>query len=82
MKKNKKAYRRIRIYVIVIIGLLSFWGYKMYYYWPKIFLNYKNTEKYENEHLNLLEEEETLNNKLLKLQDPELRARFAREKYL
>lgn len=82
MKKNKKTNRRIRIYLIAIIGLLSFFGYKMYYYWPKIFLNYQEKKELENQYTALLEEEETLNSNIIKLQDPEYIARYAREKYL
>lgn len=82
MKKNIKAYRRIRIYLFVIVGLLSFFGYKMYYYWPKIFSNYQEKSKLEENYEKLLEEESILTSDIIKLQDPDYVARFAREKYL
>lgn len=82
MKKTKKDKLRFRIYIFTIIGLLSFFGYKMYYYWPKIFANYQQKKELENKYMNLLEEEETLSSDIIKLQDPEYIARFAREKYL
>lgn len=82
MKKTKKEKRRMRIYILVIIGLLSVFGVKMYYYWPKIFANYKEKNNLEEKYNDLLEEEEILSSDIIKLQDPEYIARFAREKYL
>ncbi|HBA37967.1 MAG TPA: hypothetical protein DCY94_04530 [Firmicutes bacterium] len=82
MKKNIKERRRMKIYLIVIVGLLSFFGIKMYYYWPKIFSNYKEKRTLENEYTDLLEQEEMLSSDIIKLQNPEYIARFAREKYL
>jgi len=82
MKKDKKLQRRMRIYLVTIIGLISFFGAKMYYYWPKIFTNYQEKRELENKYNDLLEEEETLSSDIIKLQDPDYIARFAREKYL
>lgn len=82
MKRHKKASRRIKVYLVVIVGLLSFFGYKMYYYWPKIFSNYQEKNKLEEKYNELLEEEDILSSDIIKLQDPEYIARFAREKYL
>lgn len=82
MKRTKKEKRRLRIYFITIICLLSFFGYKMYYYWPKIFANYKDKAELDSKYNSLLEEENTLSSNIIKLQDPDYIARFAREKYL
>ncbi len=82
MKRDKKLQRRMRIYLVTIIGLISFFGAKMYYYWPKIFTNYQEKKELENKYNELLEEEETLSSDIIKLQDPDYIARFAREKYL
>ncbi len=82
MKRTKKEKLRLKIYLFTIIVLLSFFGYKMYYYWPKIFTNYQNKKELENKYTSLLEEEETLSSDIIKLQDPDYIARFAREKYL
>lgn len=82
MKKKIKERRRMRIYLVVIAGLISFFGIKMYYYWPKIFSNYKEKREYENQYEDLLEQEEILSSDIIKLQDPDYIARFAREKYL
>lgn len=81
-KKNIKERRRMKIYLIVIVGLLSFFGIKMYYYWPKIFSNYKDKRELESEYRNLLEQEDILSSDIIKLQDPDYIVRFAREKYL
>jgi len=82
MKKNKKEKRRMKIYTLAIVGLLSLFGCKMYYYWPKIFANYQSKAELEEKYTILLEEEETLSGDIVKLQDPDYIARFAREKYL
>ena len=82
MKTSEKAKLRIRIYLTVIALLLGFFGYKMYYYWPKIYSNYQEKRVLEAKYNDLLEEEDTLSGDIVKLQDPEYVARYAREKYL
>ncbi len=82
MKRTKKEKLRLRIYLLTIVGLISFFCYKMNYYWPRIFDNYQEKKELEQKYTSLLEEEETLSGDIVKLQDPEYIARFAREKYL
>lgn len=82
MKRTKKEKRRLRIYFLAILALIGIFGYKMYYYWPKIFANYQEKHELENTYNNLLEEEQTLSSDIVRLKDPEYIARFAREKYL
>ena len=41
--------------------------------------NKKQTEELSNKYIELLEEEASLNSQVIKLQDPEYRARYARE---
>ena len=82
MKKDKKVKRRIRVYLVVIIGLLSFFVYKMSYYWPKIFSNYEEKVILDNQYESLLKEEKKLSTDILKLKDPDYIARYAREKYM
>ena len=82
MKTSEKAKLRIRIYLTVIALLLGFFGYKMYYYWPKIYSNYQEQRVLEAKYNDLLEEEDTLSGDIVKLQDPDYIARYAREKYL
>lgn len=82
MKTSEKAKLRIRIYLTVIALLLGFFGYKMYYYWPKIYSNYQEKRVLETKYNDLLAEEDTLSGDIVKLQDPDYIARYAREKYL
>ena len=82
MKNDKKLKRRMRVYVLVIVGLLSFFVYKMTDYWPKIFLNYEQKANLDIKYEALLKEEKSLTTDILKLQDPEYIARYAREKYM
>jgi len=48
----------------------------------QIYNNKKQTEQLEVKYNQLLEEEASLNSEVVKLQDPEYQARYAREKYL
>lgn len=82
MKKDKKFKRRMRVYLIVIASLLSFFMYKMSYYWPKIFSNYEEKVVLDNQYESLLKEEKKLSTDILKLKDPDYIARYAREKYM
>ncbi len=80
--KNKKAARRTKIYLFIILSLVSFLGYKIFSYWPKIFANYREKKLLDYQYQELLEEEEILIGNINKLKDPKYIARFAREKYL
>ena len=80
--KNKKAARRTKIYLFIILSLVSFLGYKIFSYWPKIFANYREKKLLAYQYQELLEEEEILIGNINKLKDPKYIARFAREKYL
>ena len=82
MKTSEKAKLRIKIYLTVIALLLGFFGYKMYYYWPKIYSNYHEKQVLEAKYNDLLAEEDTLSDDIVKLQDTDYIARYAREKYL
>lgn len=82
MTNREKSQARIRIYLVVIVGLLTFLGYEMYSYWPKIYSNYKEKNELQKQYNELLDEENTLSGDIKKLQDPNYIARFAREKYL
>ena len=48
----------------------------------QIYNNKKNTKELKEKYEILLEEEDSLNNEVIKLQDPEYVDRYAREKYL
>ena len=82
MKDHKKAYRRMRVYLVAVIGLLVSLTYIIVNYWPKIFSNYKEQALLEKQYTELLEEEEVLTDNITKLNDPDYVTRYAREKYL
>ncbi len=45
----------------------------------QVYFNKQETEQLNNRYIELLEEEASLNSQVIKLQDPEYRARYARE---
>ena len=45
----------------------------------QVYFNKKETENLSNRYIELLEEEASLNSQVIKLQDPEYKARYARE---
>lgn len=79
---TKKDKRRIFILVIVFIPLLTYFVSNMFSYWSQIYNNIKEKEELEIKYKEILEEEETLKSEIVKLQDEEYVARYAREKYL
>ena len=83
MKKvTKKDRRRITLLIIIFIPLLTVFVSNMFSYWSQIYNNIKEREELESLYREILEEEETLKTEIVKLQDDEYVARYAREKYL
>lgn len=83
MKKvTKKDKRRITLLIIIFIPLLTIFVSNMFSYWSQIYNNIKEKEELELLYREILEEEETLKSEIVKLQDDEYVARYAREKYL
>ncbi len=83
MKKvTKKDRRRITLLIIIFIPLLTIFVSNMFSYWSQIYINIKEKEELESLYREILEEEETLKTEIVKLQDDEYVARYAREKYL
>lgn len=83
MKKvTKKDRRRITLLIIIFIPLLTVFVSNMFSYWSQIYNNIKEKEELESLYREILEEEETLKTEIVKLQDDEYVARYAREKYL
>lgn len=83
MKKvTKKDRRRITLLIIIFIPLLTIFVSNMFSYWSQIYINIKGKEELESLYREILEEEETLKTEIVKLQDDEYVARYAREKYL
>lgn len=81
-KTSKKEKRRIAFLlssvVIFIIVLIS----TVFSDWSQIIENKRQTTELKNEYNMLLEEEASLNSEVIKLQDPNYVARYAREKYM
>lgn len=65
----------IIIFIIIIVG-------SVFSDWDKINENRKLVKEYELYKSELLEEEASLKSEVVKLQDPEYVARYAREKYM
>ncbi len=82
MKKNKGARRRLFIIFIILIILISLFCGGLYNYWDQIYANYQETKLLKNHYQDLLEEEVGLKEDIIKLQDPDYVARYAKENYL
>lgn len=70
------------VYVFIIISLLSFLCFSCFPVWKEILDNRKTEVELKEKYNQLLENEETLEDEVVKLQDPEYVAKYAREKYL
>lgn len=79
---TKKDKRRLIVLICIFVPLLALFLSNMFSYWSSIFTNVKDKKDLEEAYLNILEEEELLKSEILKLQDDEYLARYAREKYL
>ena len=63
------------LFILILIGTV-------FNDWTLIKENIKATEELNERYQSLLEEEASLNSEVIKLQDPEYVARYAREKYM
>lgn len=79
---TKKDKRRLLVLFCVFIPLLLYFMCNMTKYWIQIFSNIKEKKELEIAYNKILEEEENLKNDIVKLQDEEYVARYAREKFL
>lgn len=82
MKCSKKDKRRLLIWSLLIVIVLSYLGVFTYNYWSKILDNYKTKEELEKKYEDLLSNEKKLNSEVTKLQDPDYAAKYAREKFM
>ena len=82
MKKNKPAKRRLFVLFIVFSLLVGYMSYNTIIYWKQILANESQKSKLEDEYTKLLSDKEMLETDVVKLQDPEYVAKYAREKYL
>ena len=78
MKKNVK---RILVFGFFSVAIISFVSYSVFNIVSQIIDKYQEARELEKKMVALEEKEENLNNEILKLQDKEYLARYAREKY-
>ena len=81
-KSNKGAKRRLLLWFSIFFILVSYLGYSSFSYWKEILKNKHDTKVLKSKYNKLLSEKEVLETDVLKLQDPEYVAKYAREKYL
>ena len=81
-KVNKGAKRRLLLFFSVFLLLVSYVGYSTFNYWKQIYKNKKETREYQEKYEKLLSDKEILERDVVKLQDPDYVAKYAREKYL
>lgn len=78
-----KKYRlRLLIYLCILVSIGAILSLSCFSTWRQIANNRKKKEELSNKYNELLENEETLEGEVVKLQDPEYVAKYAREKYL
>lgn len=83
MKKvNKGAKRRLLCLFTIFVLLITYVSYTTVTYWKEILHNMKEEKELEKKYTKLLEDKEILEDDVVKLQDPEYVAKYAREKYL
>lgn len=84
MKKRvtKGAKRRLFLLFAIFVLLVSYMGYSTFSYWKQIYKNKREKNELEEKYKKLLNEKEVLETDVVKLQDPDYVAKYAREKYL
>ena len=81
-KITKKDKRRVLIWTLLIVIIMSYLGVFSFNYWSKILANKKEKELLEKEYNALLKDERDLKSQITKLQDPDYVAEYAREKFM
>ena len=77
----KKTVKRVLVFGIFSLVVISFVGVTVFNIVTQIMDKYKEASELEKRMAILNEKEEDLNNEILKLQDKDYLARYAREKY-
>lgn len=77
----KKTVKRVLVFGIFSLSIISFVGVTVFKIVNQILDKYKEASELEKKMVTLDEKEEDLNNEILKLQDKDYLARYAREKY-
>lgn len=82
MKKTRKEKKRLILITLVIIGLIGSLFSSVSRDWVEILQNNKKADELAAKYDDLLKEEEKLKSDVIKLQDSDYVARYAKEKYL
>lgn len=77
-QNNKRVTLLLATFVVLVIALFG----TVFKSWSQVVSNRRETKELEKKYDLLLEEEAALNGEVVKLQDPNYIARYAREKYL
>ena len=80
-KEKLKSESVKSLFIFAILFILILIG-TVFNDWTLIKENVRETEELNEKYQTLLEEEASLNSEVIKLQDPEYVARYAREKYM
>lgn len=81
-KVTKKVKRRLLVQITCLFILVFALIFTVFSDWTKILENKRKINELNSNYTTLLEEEESLNSEITKLQDPDYVARYAREKYM
>lgn len=81
-KKSKKERKRLFLITTAICLLMAFLVSSVYKDWIKILNNKSKEIALNNKYEELLEEENSLNSEITKLQDDAYLARYAKEKFM
>ena len=81
-KSKKKQTSMVGILLLAILLFLVILVSTIFSDWSQIMNNNKQSEELNVYYEKLMEEGASLNNEVIKLQDPEYVARYAREKYM
>ena len=79
---NTGAKRRLLLWFSIFIVLIIYVSYSSFNFWKDILKTKKETNKLQAKYDTLMDEKEVLETDVLKLQDPDYVAKYAREKYL
>ena len=79
---NRGSKRRLMLFFSVFVLLIGYVSYSTFSYWKQILINKKETKQLEEKYEELLTDKEVLESDVIKLQDPDYVAKYAREKYL
>ena len=78
-----KVFRiRLLMYLVTFISIVAMLSFTCLNTWKQIYANKKEAEELESKYAELIEKEENLENEVVKLQDPEYVAKYARERFL